>query len=608
MIKGDGIIYVEDLDDVILLAGKLKDKNYIALDLETTGLSPETSRLFSMALATNKTRLYFNFNKNDPFCLEYEWLQELRPVFDKEEITWFIHNAKFDMSFLLKENIRIKGKVHCTMAQARVLCNDDLSYSLDSCAKKLGYTKDDKVKKYMDENYLWEWQEIPGKKKEKNYYFDQVPFNIISEYAMKDAEICYRLGSHQVLQITRPESHWRQAYKYWSKNGLDVQNIVDQERELTKVCFKMERIGVKIDTVYCNSGIERESKILSEDESIFHSLTGSKFVDSAKSLSAIFTPLGYAGDTTEKNNRSYTEAYLSKIDHPLASVVLSHREATKRLNTYFRNFLYYADKEDVIHPSINQGGTASGRFSCNNPNLQNLPARADDKSDMPIRRSFVPRSGYTFYSIDYAQMEYRMLLDFAGEMELIKKVQDGLDVHEATAQLMGVDRASAKNIGFGLLYGQGNKKLSETLGVDLAKAKELKNEYFRVLPRVQEFIRMVDKTAFVRGYIVNWAGRVSNFSDRRFSYKALNYLIQGGCADVIKKAMIQIDKFLEDKKSRMILSIHDELVFEIAEGEEEIVKELVSIMINAYPAKTLKMDCSVAFSKKSLADLEEIKI
>lgn len=237
-------------------------------------------------------------------------------------------------------------------------------------------------------------------------------------------------------------------------------------------------------------------------------------------------------------------------------------------------------------------------------------------SEYPIRRAFIPRDGYTFYMLDYDQMEMRMMFDLAGEYSVIDLIKKGFDPHKATAYTMfkltdetyeKKYRNAAKAINFGLIYGMGVSKLATTLGVEYNEALDLKEQYFRNLPATARFIKRVTLSAKNSGHIFNWLGR-EYFFLRDEAYKAVNYLIQGGCADIVKIAMVRTHNRLKDHSSRLILQIHDELIFEVADGEEYLVAQLKEIMEGVYPFRSLPMTCGVDKSNKSWHDKEPVDV
>jgi DNA polymerase-1 len=208
---------------------------------------------------------------------------------------------------------------------------------------------------------------------------------------------------------------------------------------------------------------------------------------------------------------------------------------------------------------------------------------------------------------DYDQMEYRMMLDYARQMDVIEQVKGGMDIHDATAKaisdMLGIamTRSQAKTLNFGLLYGMGIDALAAALKTTVEKARQLRNAYFQALPFVKGFIRRVTHRAETTGYIFNWTGRRSYFDKKEFCYKAPNALIQGGCCDVLKTAVNLIDDYLAGRKSKILMLVHDEILFEIHESESQICRDLVGIMANVYPHRYLPLSCRfVALELKSV--------
>jgi DNA polymerase-1 len=231
-----------------------------------------------------------------------------------------------------------------------------------------------------------------------------------------------------------------------------------------------------------------------------------------------------------------------------------------------------------------------------------------------VRRAIVPRPGMVFHMLDFEQMEYRLMLDYAarfaadreGVLSLIEKVLGGLDVHQATADVAGISRRDAKTVNFATLYGSGVANLAARLGRPEHEARAIRDSIFRAAPEIGVFIRRVTKTAEERGFIVNWYGRRCAFPDPRHAYRAPNYLIQGGCADVVKVAMNRIDDHLRGYQTRLVLCIHDEICVEGPPEEAAVViPEIKRIMEQAYPATHVPLTCDVEHSHKSLADKEE---
>jgi len=379
---------------------------------------------------------------------------------------------------------------------------------------------------------------------------------------------------------------------------------------LIHVCNKIEAVGVKIDRKFIEAGLKYEHGEIKKAKEDFEADTGRAYVNSSKLFAEIFESRGEKYPLTDKGNPSFKKDFLEDMDTPTALLINRIRYHEKRASTYWSSFLYYADSYNVLHPRLNQAGTVTGRFSSSNPNMQNMP-KEDEEEDKEkqyiVRRSFKPRPGFKFYSIDYNQMEYRMMLDITGEKELIDAVNSGEDVHTATARILGIPRKQAKTVNFALLFGTGNKKLAKMLGVTEQKAKDIKYLYFSKLPNVKSHIYNITKTGETRGYVYNWLGRVYWCGNFDFSYKLPNHLIQGGCADVIKKAMVEIEAQIPDHNMR--LQVHDELIFELEDSRIDILPKIKSIMESVYvPRNGMPLTVSIKRSSRSMAthDMEEM--
>ena len=557
-----------------------------------------------MILYDGEEAYYFNFQEYAHFTIDpnailpQAWISRMQSAFDSPGVL-FGHNLIFDLHFLLKEGLTLpKRTLWCTEVGARIQYNDHLSYSLENCGKRMGTEKSDAVKEYMDKHKLFTIKATPGKKtKRKNYHFNQVPIDIIFPYGEQDAKVCYALGMDQASSFQQMDNS--------TIGAPPINNIVTNEQALTRVLVGMQQHGIRLDVQYCDQALQHERVRAFSSAAEYRKLTGIPLIDSAKSLSPILEAHGILPGRTIKGGVSVAEDIL--LPHyetnSVAKAVLDHRDAMKRSSTYWQNYIDLVGKDGRVHAWLRQAGTATGRFGCREPNLQNLTK--EDNSIFPIRRAFVPDEGEFLVSIDYAQMEYRLMLDYAQEKEVVEQVRGGMDVHEACAQMMGISRQEAKTINFALLYGAGAGKLAVALGISLRKAQELKAQYFRNLPRIRHFIQSVMSTGERRKYVFNWMGRRSFFPESKFVFKAPNYLIQGGCADIIKKAMVDIAKFLEGKRTRMLINVHDELLFSVPEREKTLVPELSSLMKRAYTPRSLPMECSVCWSNKSWHDLKD---
>lgn len=576
-------------------------------DTETTGLRRfQGDKLFSVILADDDDGFYFNFQPYphlpDDLLLGPEHLAQLQKAFAVDASTWFLHNAKFDLHMLEREGLHIGGKLHCTQITARLIYNRHLKYSLDACVTRdLGLNKSDAVEDYIKKNKLWEWEQIPGMtKRSKKKFFDRVPFKVIADYGIQDAKITRALGLWQKAKL-------EEIVCKTPKGIPTIKRVYQNEMKLVPVIRAMESQGLLVDKAYCQRGYDYYSKRMDQAKQEFFEISGMDLVDSGKALAKAFTAAGVAYPKTEKGNPSFTDDILEGFDSPLAQSVRRFRGAQKNANTYFSNFLFFSDSNGFIHPDLKQDGTDTGRFSCANPNLQNLPKK-EKETDFPIRRSFIPPQDFCLGMIDYDQVEYRLMLDYANESEVIDKILNkGLDVHTATGEKMNVSRDDAKTLNFLLLYGGGIGKLAASLNITETQAGRKRQKYFDELPQVRAFTRNVIATAEKRKQLFNWLGRMYHYpwindQYKHGTYKGPNHLIQGGCADIIKVAMPQLHNFLTPYKSKMLMQIHDEILFKIHKSELDIVPDLVKIMEAAYPHKHLPLTAGVSYSWESWFD------
>lgn len=602
------IVTTDSFSGVIPL---LERESFLGLDTETSGLT-ENDRLFSIILATEKDTFYFNYLEYDNipanFVLPRNYIQRLASILEDPGKTFFISKAKFDLRILSYESLQIRGRVHCILAAERVVYNAHPKgfYNLDSLSRHYGFTpKSDEVKKYLDKHKLYIDQVIPGKKqKHRVYYFHKCPFDIVSKYAEHDARLHYDIGMAQIKWVKEYECHPRSPNHSF---------VLENEIKLTKTCFKMERTGIRINREYTRKALDFENERIEQVTRDFHEATGIMFQDGRTTLVKAFEKLGEPYPRTEKGNPSFTEEVLEGMTTPVASMVNRIRKHQKRAGTYYSSFLHYAGDDDIIHPDMLQEGTETGRFSYQNPNLQNVP-KEDEEEDKGkpfyVRGCFQPRPDFCFVPIDFDQQEYRLMLDYAGEKTMIDAVNSGLDLHQATADLVGVTRKQAKTLNFAILYGAGDEKLAWMLGIGRHEAMVLRQKYFGKLPMVQKFIMGVRQTGKERGYIWNWAGRRLHITSPEFAYVLPNHIIQGGSADVCKIAMSQIQDLLERKnaRSRMCVQIHDEILSEIHKDEFDLIPEIKAIMESVYkPRNGLALTASVSHSWKSWAYFDMVK-
>jgi DNA polymerase-1 len=602
---------------------RLKDEPCLSLDTETTGLRPfHGDRPFSLIVGTKADVYYFNFQPypglEDDLILGEAELKKLAIVLGAPGRINYLHNATFDLHMLKAVGVDVGGVIHDTQVGARLLFSDHFSYSLSSVAERAGLEKSDTVANYVAENHLYTRVAVPGKKlKERRDHYDRVPFDLIAPYGEQDARITMSLGEEQrrVLEGSDPVVAYErtptgESVRRESAGDTSLKQVYETERALTRVVFHMEQRGVQVDLGYCRDAIDYWEGQREAAEAEWLRLTGLPYKEGPKALAAALPP---SGKRTGKSGKDSFDAdsleILAGRGNEAAQKVLDIRDAKKRLDL-LQGLLYHADSSGVIHASFSQTGTKTGRFSCREPNLQQL-TKDEAGTLFPIRRALVPRPGYFFLMPDFDQMEYRIMLDYAGaytcERALIEKILGGLDVHQATADgcPVQITRQQAKTVNFSILFGAGLDLLAARLKTSRENASRIKGAIFQSAPEIKIFLDRAQSVAAARGYVKSWLGRRWHCEDPRLAFRAPNFLCQGGSADVMKVAMVRIDELLARLKSSIALTIHDEIVFEIAEDEEQVVPEIKAIMESVYPHRYLPLTVGVDYSRKSLADREE---
>lgn len=588
----------KDISDALFLTN-VRHKRALSLDTETTGLLPyHGDKVFAVIVSDGEDAYYWD-TRSGTFPVG------LVEVFLDEGRVWYLHNAPFDLHSLHSTFGQVpRGKIHDTAVGARVEYNDHFGakpYSLDSCAARIGKAKSDEVKKYVDAHKLKTLIPVRGKKEPyEKLHFDQVPHDIMFEYACKDALVTYDVASSQIKEMIRVGKLLPKVPSPWE--------VMTTERSLAPVIFSMESAGVKVDLDFCEQALafyQDEQKRLAAQ---FGEITGKAYKASPLLFQEVFSDEKSLWEYTEKGNPSFKSDVLEYFESPAAKTVMAIRNAKSRTD-FVAGFIFFADKNGFVHPSFKSGGTATLRFSSSEPNFQNLTNDEDSPDEkFPIRRAIIPYAqDICIVSIDFDQQEYRMMLEYAGEMPMIERVLAGIDVHQATADLVGIPRRAAKTLNFGLLYGMGVGKLAKALKISYDEAKELKRLYFSKLPMVKKFIEQVTEVAERRGYVYNWAGMRYWCPNKDFAYGMPNRVIQGGGASIMKQSMVSISNYLQQEKaaSRMMLTIHDELDFYMARGEFHHLEKIKKIMETTYPSKLLPLTVSINHSWRSLGDLSD---
>ncbi len=582
------------IDNEALMADLIQhlgNQTAICFDTETTSVDAFEAELVGLSFAYFKGEAFYVPVPENK--IEAQKIVELfRPILENENIEKIAQNIKYDLMVLQNYGVEVKGKLYDTML-AHYLIEPDKRHNMD----------------VMAENYLNYTpvgiDELIGKKGAKQGSMRDVDLNLVKEYAAEDADITLQL-KHKLDPIL-------------AKNPRGKSLLEDLEMPLTQVLASIESEGVRIDNEALGAMSEVLAGDISEIETKIYDLAGLKFnIASPKQLGEILfehLKLDPKAKKTKTGQWATGEDILAKLekDNPIIQNILDFRELQKLKSTYVDALpLLISKKDGRIHTSFNQAVAATGRLSSTNPNLQNIPIRT--KRGREIRKAFIPRNEeFKILSADYSQIELRIMAAVSGDTSMTEAFNKGIDIHSTTAsKVFGVAinevtqemRRRAKMVNFGIIYGISAFGLSQRLDIPRKEAAEIIDNYFKEFPSISQYMNNVVEEARQNQFVETIMGRrrylrdinSQNQVDRGFAERnAINAPIQGSAADMIKLAMIKIHHHIkaEKMKSRMILTVHDELVFDAHETEIFELKNIVNeLMVNAMPLP-VKMETGI---------------
>jgi DNA polymerase-1 len=563
-----------------LFVKNLLNQTSVCFDTETTGLNPLTAELVGIAFSWEAAKGFYI-----PFPEKKEEAQELieilRPFFENENIQKIGQNLKYDIKVLAKYNIEVKGKLFDTML-AHYLINPDMRHNMDVLAETyLNYTPISIT-------------ELIGKKGKNQLSMREVPLEKQTEYAVEDADITLQLKEHFEKEL----------------GEANTQKLFDEiEIPLLRVLAAMELEGINLDKEFLNSLSEQLNSDIANLEKSIYEVAGEEFnIASPKQLGIIlFEKLKLVDKPKKTKTGQYATgedilSYLAK-DHEIIQQILDYRGLSKLKSTYVDALpLQIEESTGRVHTDYMQTVAATGRLSSNNPNLQNIPIRTE--RGRQVRKAFVPRNeDYTLLAADYSQIELRIIAALSQEETMIEAFKNGEDIHASTAskvfdvpitEVTREQRSNAKTVNFGIIYGVSAFGLSNQTNLSRSESKELIDTYYETYPKLRSYIHEQVDFARDNGYVQTVLGRrryLKDINSRNAVVRgaaernAVNAPIQGSAADIIKIAMIKIYNKLQsgNYKSKMLLQVHDELVFDVYKPELETMKTLIKTeMENAY--------------------------
>ncbi|CAA9194402.1 DNA polymerase I [Flavobacterium collinsii] len=556
-----------------LLLQNLQNQTSVCFDTETTGLDALHAELVGIAFSYEKGKaFYVPFPENQEEAQTL--IEKFRPFFENENIEKIGQNLKYDLKILSNYDITVKGKLFDTMI-AHYLINPDMRHNMDILSET--------YLKYAPKPI----EELIGKKGKNQITMRDVSLEDIKEYAAEDADITLQLKEIFTTELDKTET----------------KKLFDEiEIPLVSVLAAMETEGIRLDVEFLNAmSKEMDVEIKSLEQKIYET-AGEKFnLASPKQLGDILFDKLKIGGAKQKKTKTGQYAtgeevltYLAN-DNPIVKQILDWRQMVKLQSTYILALPEQVDKKTLrVHTDYMQTVAATGRLSSNNPNLQNIPIRTE--RGRQIRKAFVARDeNYTLISADYSQIELRIIAALSGEENMIAAFKNGEDIHKATAakvfdvpldEVSREQRSNAKTVNFGIIYGVSAFGLSNQTSLSRSESAALIEAYYKTYPRLKSYISEQIEFAREKGYVQTILGRRRYLKDINSANavvrsaaerNAVNAPIQGSAADVIKIAMINIHKKLKEEnwKSKMLLQVHDELVFDVHNDELEKIQPMI---------------------------------
>ena len=594
---------VTTVNDLHALVKKLSLADRVCFDLETTSLDPRTCEILGIAFSISAHEGYF-VHTGPGSSITIDMVLEKLGVIFHSKLEKIGHNLKFDLSVLLAHRYEVSGPFFDTML-VHALVSPEQRHNMDFISEALlGYTPvkleelAEKAKEPEEDLFgLDNTEDQPKKKKgkKKDLNMKLIPVEELAEYAAEDADVTL-----QIAEKLRPELEQSGQQAIYQ----------DIEEPLLPVLTAVENVGIAMDVVALKDIDDGLSKRISELTEKITQAAGKEFnLNSPKQLGEI---LFGEMQLVEKPKKTKTGQYKTDEQtltalapkHPIISDILDYREATKLKSTYVDALpAHVSPRTQRVHTHFQQLMTSTGRLASSDPNLQNIPVRS--AAGREIRKAFVPRDkDHTLLAADYSQVELRVMAALSGDEAMIQAIKDDLDIHAATAaRVYGVEmdavtsemRRNAKMVNFGIIYGISAFGLSQRLGIPRGEASEIIETYFKQYPGIKNYMETTVESAKANGYVETLTGRrchIRNIDSQNATVRnaaeraAINAPVQGSAADMIKLAMIGVQRLLDQEQfqSRMLLQVHDELLFDLRHSEQEsLVPQIVTTMENALP-------------------------
>lgn len=511
--------------------------------------SGETRGLMGVSVAFDgliNTGFYMGWNHDDRNLIESQRVR-LSRILNDETKTLVFHNAAYDLKVLERAGLIKRGRknFYDTMLMVHWINENLKNYSLDRQSQAYGGKPKNRTSamQYQIDTYGW----------------DGVTFEMNDKYSSHDAWI-----THELFRKLLPE---------FQKQGFDGP-LWEVEQKYVWVIANMIELGIKIDLEFCIREMLKGNEVMLRMRNELHINPGSpiglnKLLHDDLGLPVMkLTPGGKP--CFDKEAMALYDQLLEKVDDERAKKVLRYRGWQKTVSSNYKAYIDLRDSDNVLHPGYKIHGTETGRASCEKPNLQQIPKASIKEWNGNLKTAFIPRDGYGLWEVDYSQLEFRLTCAYAEQHDLIEIFNDpSRDIFTEMASTMGWLRQNVKTLVYLILFGGGANRAKVAFNLDtIEEGMELVNEFHRTYPEIKKISRKAQNLATTRGYVQYWTGRRRHFPKGSKYYRAFNSIIQGGEAEIVKRAMIKLDETVCNEECRMVLQVHDSIVFEIKVGEE----------------------------------------
>jgi DNA polymerase-1 len=551
----------------------------IAVDTETTGLNVASQQDMcigvSIAAAVNDTAYshYFPFQHAAGDNCDKDVVFELGELLENNLNTLLFVNAQFDILSLETIGIYVEHADIIDVSAMAHLINENKPYNkgLDSLAQY--YLKADGKVKNVELD------------KEKKIGWQNTTWQEIWEYAVTDAVLTWRIYS-----VLRTTHQW-----------LEVKDIVwPHKQDLIRVLLSMKRHGVRIDVQLAAEHVQKGQERMAQIEKELGINPASPKQMKKLLIDDLRLPIVKNSKLTgspsfDKEAMLAYDSMLEQLENPVAKLIKEFRGWQKAVSASYKPYIDLVGTDGRLRCSYRLHGTATGRLSCSEPNLQQIPKTSDKPWNGKVKECFIAQDGYVLLNADFSQLELRLATAYAGEEELKKIFNEGRDIFTEMSKQLGMSRHDTKTLVYSMQYGAGEQRLMNAFNVDKPKAKEIRQNYFNTYPNFRRLNERCTTKVEQTGEIKIWSGRKRHFENRNEAYKAMNSLIQGGAADIVERIMVKCFKELESEDCRMLLQVHDSITFEVKESVVPQYLEKIRTIMEDVNAVTGEVDFDVRF-------------